>query len=670
MANPQKELKYNIAKEAIQDASYVEMDADFTRAFSQMRQRTFRYEVYGLLAKNKNIHEFYSRRKTAGNSFSEGSTQYIMRKSLANTIQRVPDGELETQYDKASPEHIITEYLFKNKVLYSEFEGLDMLSHLTNIFKMAFTYGFAPVRTGFEKDFDNDARISFNIENWADVYIDADCKDIRRPQVVYHRSYMSRSEVKALLDSNDNVIDPTYNEDTIKYVLDHELFSAKYWESEKLGDKMKGSTALSSLSLLTKYERGTDEFVTYVPAIKAVFRRVPNYDPRKGIPWNFFVLEPDPDFPLGLSQIEFLLADQQFQDLFQTSAYKNLLLAMEPPIMVAGWETNPSSYVFEPRKIWNLGNNPNQVKVDPVKIDNAVLSSFLTTREGVAAGMLRQLNVLDGTVAADSAVPGFSATPQGVEAQQKTREISINQYQKRVEYFFAEWANQALRMYINAMKGEHWLTVDETTRRKMFDIDLLDHIKGDKIKVDFDALGTDLLEFKVRTGSLVERKEDQERKALQDTVQPFIQNLNGWSEENKAVIENEILLPAAKRLLELSDTDINQTMAESLGTQIAKLALQSMEQDLASQQQQLSQQGEQLDALSQAMPPEIQEQLMQGEQSATMEEGMPAPALPPQDGLGGVTSPSLPPNPDEEIMFEEQEPAGQQVSTASNLLEL
>ena len=664
------DMKYNIELEAIQDPKYVEMDSEFSRAMVQMRQRTYRYEVYGLLAKNKNIHEFYNKKKYAGNSFSEGSTQYILRKSLANTIQRVPDGELETQFDKASRQHIATEYLFNNKVLYSEIEGLDMLSNLTNTFKMGFTYGFAPIRTGFEKDFDNDARISYNIENWSDVFPDADCKDIRHPQVVYHRSYMSKAEVKALLDENGNIIDSTYNEDTVKYVLDHELFSAKYWESEKQQDKLKGSTALSSLRLLTKYERGADEFVTYVPEIKAVFRTVPNYDPRKGIPWNFFVLEPDPDFPFGLSQIEFLLADQQFQDLFQTSAYKNLLLAMEPPIMVSGWETNPASYVFEPRKIWNLGNNPNQVKVEPVRIDNAVLSNFLTTREGVASGMLRQLNVMDGTVASDAGVPGYSGTPQGVEAQQRTKEVSINQYQKRVEYFFAEWSNQALRMYINAMKGKHWLTVDETTRRRMFDIDMLDYIKGDKILIDFDELSTDLLNFKVRTGSLVERKEDQERKALQDMVQPFVQNLNGWSEENKAIIENEVLLPAAKRLLELSDADINQTIAESLGTQIAKLAMKNMEQDIASQQQQLSQQGEKIDALSQALPPEVQEQLAQGQTPVPDEEGIPASASSTVEGDGGGSSPSLPPTPEDGIMLKNPVNAGQQVTSASDLLEM
>lgn len=646
-----KKLRWNIDPKSLISPTYkTHCSEDFTRAEAQMKARTSRYELYGLVAKNKSIHDVG--RRGPNRHFSEGSTQYILRKSLANTIQRVPDGELETQYDKATPEHIITEYIFHNKVLWSEIEGIDLLSQLTNTFKMSWIYAFAPVRTGFEKDHDGDVRISYNLEHWADVFINADCKDIRRPQVVYHREYMSKAEVMALLDAEGNVRDKTYKEDTIRYIIDHDLFGGKLSESEKLGDKTKGSTGINSLTLVTEYRRGSKEFVTYCPALSAEFRRVPNYDPREGIPWNFFVLEPDPDFPLGLSQAEFLLADQQFQDLFQTSAYKNLLLAMEPPIKVAGWDTNAASYIFEPRKIWNLGTNPNQSLVEPVKIDNAVLTGFLTTREGISAGMLRQLNVMDGTVAADSGVPGFSATPQGVEAQQKTREISINQYQKRVENFFAEWANQALRMYINAMSGTHKLTVDETTRRKLHDIEHDELIEGNKIIIDFSHLSANLLEFKVRTGSLVEKKEDQEREALNQMALPFIQNLQGWSEENRPVIENEVLLPIAKRLLELSDTDIGQTLAGSLQEHIAKMVVEQMQGQLDGQQEQITQQQGQLDALHGALPPEIQQQLAQGALPPdAMGAGIPGPELPPE-GIGGETSPSMPPMPDG-IMMEE-----------------
>lgn len=643
-----KETKWNVDIESIKDPDLVGWSEEFMRAQTQMRQRTHHHELYGLLAKNKSIHEWTVKR---GNSkyFSEGSTQYILRKTLADTIQRVPDGELQTQFDKASMEHIWTEYLFENKVMWSEFEGIDMMSNFTNTFKMAFVYAFAPVRSGFERDYDDDVRISYNLENWADVFVNPDCKDIRRPQTVWFRQYMSKEEVKGLIDEEGNVFDSTYEAETIKYCIDHELFSAKRWESEKMADKLKGATAIESLTLLTKYERGAKEFVTYVPEIGAVFRRVPNYDPRKGIPWNFFVLETDPDFPLGVSQVEFLLGDQQFNDLFQTSAYKNLLLAMEPPIMVAGWETNPSSYVFEPRKIWNLGNNPNQVRVDPVKIDNSVLSGWSTTRESIAASMLRNLNVMDGTVAKDSGTT-FSKTAPGVRAQQEAKTININQYQKRMEFFISEWANQALRMYISSMGGVHELTVDEKTRRKLFDLgeEAAQTIVGDKVEIDFDRLSTDLLEFKVRAGSLVQLKEDQERAALSEMVQPFIQNLQGWSDENKQVIENEVLLPVAKRMLELSDTDIGQTLAESIGTQMAKLMMADMQSQIDMQGQQIQQQGMAMEQMQQALPPEAQAQLAQGQMPEPMAEGSPAPETPSVPGPEGVASPGSLPGPEAE----------------------
>lgn len=658
--------RWNIDKDSLTSVEVCKTMARFQTAQGQMRLRTSNHELYGLVAKNKSIHEYYGgRRSKQRKYFSEGSTQYILRKTLADTIQRVPDGELETQYDKASKEHIWLQYLFENKVISSEYEGIDMMSNLTNAFKMSFIYAFAPVRTGFEKDCDGDVRVGFNLENWSDIFINPDCKDIRRPEVVYFRQYMTRDDVEGLIDPvTGSVLDSTYNEDTIHYILDEDMFTARHAESEKLGDRMKGSTSISSITLITEYRRGAREFVTFVPELKAEFRKVPNYDPRRGIPWNFLVLEPDPDFPLGISQVEFLLADQQFNDLFQTSAYKNLLLAMEPPIMVSGWETNPSSYRFEPRKIWNLGNNPNS-KVEPVKIDNAVLSGWSTTRESIAASMLRNLNVMDGQVAADMHASSYSKTAPGVQQQQENKSITVNQYQKRVEDFFSQWAVQALRMYVNAMSGEVQLTVDEETRRRLYDIGEESCIDGNKITIDFSELSSDMLEFKVRVGSLIQRKEDQELEKLTTMIQPIIQNLNGWSDDNRSVIENDILLPVTMRMIELSDTDLASTLADSLSSQIAKNMMADMQAQIDGQQGQITDLQGQMAATQQALPPESQEQLAQAPE---MQSGMPVPnplEAPPEGAPapmeGGEASPSLPALPEEEI-------PGQQVEQYNDLL--
>lgn len=649
--------RWNIDKDKLVTKEISKMRARYDAARSQMMRRTNHHDLYGLLAKNKSIHEWSSvGRRTK--YFSEGSTQYILRKVLANTIQRVPDGELTTQYDHASKEHIFLQYIFENKVMTSEIDGIDMMSNLTKAFKMSFIYAFAPVRTGFERDYDDDARIKFSLEQWSDVFVNPDCVDICRPTVVYHRHYMNKDDVLALLDDDGNIIDNTYKEDVVRCIIDEDMFTSKDFQSEAMADKMKGSTSIQSLMLITEYRRGADEFVTFVPSLNAEFRRVPNYDPRKGIPWNFLVLEPDMDFPLGVSQVEFLLADQQFNDLFQTSAYKNLLLAMEPPIMVSGWETNPSSYRFEPRKIWNLGNNPNQVKVEPVKIDNAILSNWTSTREAVAAAMVRNLNVADGEVAKDAGV-GYSKTAPGVEQQNMEKTININQYQKRVEGFMQEWAVQALRMYINSMHGEHRLTVDEETRRRLFDVGAEDCIDGDKVIINFSELSADMLEFKVRAGSLIQKKEEQELDRLTAMVQPFIQNLNGWSEENRKVIENDVLLPVAMRMLELSDTDISNSLAESLATQIAKNMMADMQTQIDDQQSQLNGMQDQITATQQALPPESQEQLAQeplsGMPASQFLEGAPdvAPApIPPEGGMESLAGSSMPP--EEDDMMQDQ----------------
>ena len=138
----EKKKRWSIDKDKLKSKEVTKMRARYDAAKSQMSKRTQHHELYGLLAKNKSIHEWSIKR---GNTkyFSEGSTQYILRKVLADTVQRVPDGELTTQYDKATKEHVFLQYLFENKVMVSEIEGMDMMSNLTKAFKMSFIYAFA-----------------------------------------------------------------------------------------------------------------------------------------------------------------------------------------------------------------------------------------------------------------------------------------------------------------------------------------------------------------------------------------------------------------------------------------------------------------------------------------------------------------------------------------------
>ena len=53
------EKRWNIKKESLESADVCKTMAQFQIAKGQMRLRTSNHELYGLIAKNKSIHEFF-----------------------------------------------------------------------------------------------------------------------------------------------------------------------------------------------------------------------------------------------------------------------------------------------------------------------------------------------------------------------------------------------------------------------------------------------------------------------------------------------------------------------------------------------------------------------------------------------------------------------------------
>ena len=575
-------------------------------AHSHQTQRTRGHELFSKVAHNMNIFD-----KTRKDTFSEGSTQAMKRKIRAQTIQRVPDGEIVTQYDKNSIEQAIIEYLFKHKVLQSEYDGKDMLKQLWKTFNASYDYGYACVRTGFEKDLDGDPRISYTLIPWNDVFPSPDCKFIEEADWYIIREYIPRSTFKSLIDWDTlEVKDKTYNADVVKYIVENHLTDGEDPLSVPLADRKHGKGMSESVKIYTYYFKGEDKFKVYVPSINCILREVDNLDPRKDVPLHFLILEPDPDFPLGVSSIMWTLAQQQFADAFQSTAYQTLLLALHPPLMTFGNITNPK-IKMKPNAIWPMGTNPNN-RIEPYRVETTTLTQYGQIEENISAKMMRSLNITDATVASDANVAKYSATPQGVEQQRLDKTITINQYQKRIEVFFSEWANHALRSYISSMSGEVELTVDEHTRRRIFDIEKSELkdidptiekvpdsiIDGNKIKVNFSDLSADLLSFEVRSGSLIENERETERRNIQEMLIPVSQMIGNISDQNKDAFEN-IIMQLVMRLCEISDIDISQSTADQIGDKLMMEAMQATMATVMGQQQQID---EMQNAMGMGMP--------------------------------------------------------------------
>ena len=599
---------FDIKAADIKDESGVgeKIDEMYNRSKAQMNVRTNMFKLFTRLSHNQSLYT-----KGANDVYSEGTTQALKRKIRAQTLQRVPDGEITTQFDKNSIEQVETEFIFDNKVLTSEYDGKDMLKNLWRAFNTAYDYGFACVRTGFEKDLDGDVRISWKEIRWNDIYPAPDADFIEEAEWYVVREYISQAEIKALIDwDTETVKDKTYQEDTVKFLCDWNPKDGEEYNSIPMSDDMKGITKNESVEVRTLYRKGDDEFVTWVPSCQAILRIVKNEDPRKDVPVHFLVLEPDPEFPLGCPSVMWTIAQQQFADAFQTSAYQTLLLATKPPIMATGNLMN-AKIKMEPAAFWDLGNNPNN-KIEKFPVETTTITQYGSILENIGSNMMKNLNITDQTIASDANVARYSGTAPGVREQSKDKTITINQYAKRVEIFFAEWANHALRSYLNSMSGEVKMTVDEQTRRRIWDIEMARDegnrqrgerpeesiIDGDKITVDFDALSVDMLSFKVRAGSLIETREEEERRNIQEMLVPVSQMMGNVSEGNRAVFEDNIM-QMMSRLFELSNIDIPAQTAKRIDDKLMLEAQKATMEQVMLQQQQIQQLAQQQAAMQQ-----------------------------------------------------------------------
>lgn len=599
---------FDIKAADIKDESGVgeKIDEMYNRSKAQMNVRTNMFKLFTRLSHNQSLYT-----KGVNDVYSEGTTQALKRKIRAQTLQRVPDGEITTQFDKNSIEQVETEFIFDNKVLTSEYDGKDMLKNLWRAFNTAYDYGFACVRTGFEKDLDGDVRVSWKEIRWNDIYPAPDADFIEEAEWYVVREYISQAEIKALIDwDTETVKDKTYQEDTVKFLSDWNPKEGEEYNSIPMSDDMKGITKNESVEIRTLYRKGDDEFVTWVPSCQAILRIVKNEDPRKDVPIHFLILEPDPEFPLGCSSVMWTIAQQQFADAFQTSAYQTLLLATKPPIMATGNLMN-AKIKMEPAAFWDLGNNPNN-KIEKFPVETTTITQYGSILENIGSNMMKNLNITDQTIASDANVARYSGTAPGVREQSRDKTITINQYAKRVEIFFAEWANHALRSYLNSMSGEVEMTVDEQTRRRIWDIEMARDegnqqrgekpeksiIDGDKITVDFDALSVDMLSFKVRAGSLIETREEEERRNIQEMLVPVSQMMGNVSEENRAVFEDNIM-QMMSRLFELSNIDISAQTSKRIDDKLMLSAMRATMDEVANQQQQIQMLAQQQAAMQQ-----------------------------------------------------------------------
>lgn len=153
-------------------------------------------------------------------------------------------------------------------------------------------------------------------------------------------------------------------------------------------------------------------------------------------------------------------------------------------------------------------------------------------------------------------------------------------------------------------------------------------IDGDKITIDFDKLSSDMLSFKVRAGSLIETREEEERRNIQEMLVPVSQMMGNISEGNRDAFEQNIM-QMISRLFELSNIDVSAQTANRIDDKLLLQAQRATMEEVMNQGQQIQQLAQMMQAQQPAQPSGPQRGTQPGQR-----EPIPVMSAPQQGGEG------------------------------------
>lgn len=448
---------------------------------------------------------------------SSGEIAGMVRRVARNVVQNTPNVEVVNEFDDDGPKGILADHILRTKIIGDELNSNEMQQNLFASVMSAFTLGFEAVTPVLGQQADGTWAMTYDVIHYRDVFPEPGVKDVRKAPVVFVRRYLTRAEVRQLI--RDNVAG--WDIPALRRLVKNAP-PARHRESVSHQDQ-KHHTIPDGYEIVTWYSRTGDPFLTFDANSKMLLRIEVNKDPLKRHPVTFLVLEKDSQQPLGKSQISLVFGRQEFQDLMLNGAMKLWYKNINPTLIGYGTglqgvpNMSPGKYTAIP--------NPN-AKIEAFEVNTQTLLQYGTISSQNLGSMVQLVGAADQQMAAASG-GGMSQTPQGVEAQQQMVDITTNNYQKAVEYFFSLYCSYALTVYFAEMRNVEKLKPTADARRAL--------LGAGMPKENFDAegylTGISMKDMAVTyyvkcvPGSLVEMEDEKQLRILQEIFVPLSQSM-------------------------------------------------------------------------------------------------------------------------------------------------
>lgn len=455
---------------------------------------------------------------------SSGETAGIVRRIARNLVQHTPNVEIINQFDDDSPKGIIARHILLTKIIGSDLYSNDMQQNLFASTKLSLTTGFDCVIPVLLQQADGTWYTKYDTIHYRDVFPEPGAKDVRQATEVFVRRYLTKGEVKALVQNQVRGWDLAALRDLL-----HTNPKPPHREPQSNSTQdTKRRVLAEGYEIITWYSSSGRPFLTWSANTKNLLRIEVNKHPTKMHPVFFLVLEKDSQQPLGKSQVELLLGRQEFQDLMHNGAMKMWYRNINPPLIGYGAiNTTPN---LSPGKYTSV-SNPN-ARIEPFEVQTQTLMQYQVISQGNTGAMVNLVGSADQQMAMQAG-NGMSATPQGVEAQQGMVDITTNNYQKAIESFFSHYCSYALTMYFQELKGTKRITPTADARQALVGVGLDAELFNDE--GDLDVSFSDMaVQYFVRCvpGSLVELEDEKQLRILQQIFVPLSQAMPALAASN------------------------------------------------------------------------------------------------------------------------------------------
>ena len=455
---------------------------------------------------------------------SSGETAGIVRRIARNLVQHTPNVEIINQFDDDSPKGILARHILLTKIIGSDLYSNDMQQNLFASTKLSLTTGFDCVIPVLLQQADGTWYTKYDTIHYRDVFPEPGAKDVRHATEVFVRRYLTKGEVKALIQNQVRGWDLAALRDLL-----HTNPKPPHREPQSNSTQdTKRRVLAEGYEIITWYSSSGRPFLTWSANTKNLLRIEVNKHPTKMHPVFFLVLEKDSQQPLGKSQVELLLGRQEFQDLMHNGAMKMWYRNINPPLIGYGAiNTTPN---LSPGKYTSV-SNPN-ARIEPFEVQTQTLMQYQVISQGNTGAMVNLVGSADQQMAMQAG-NGMSATPQGVEAQQGMVDITTNNYQKAIESFFSHYCSYALTMYFQELKGTKRITPTADARQALVGAGLAAELFNDE--GDLDVSFSDMaVQYFVRCvpGSLVELEDEKQLRILQQIFVPLSQAMPALAASN------------------------------------------------------------------------------------------------------------------------------------------